>query len=72
MTKDHEAVILSAARTPIGKFQGGLSGVPGPKLGAIGHFEFHRAEEAIEIGYQSCMRSASDIAAVANTATPAT
>jgi NTE family protein len=44
----------------------------GPKLGAIGHFEFHRAEEAIEIGYQSCMRSASDIAAVANTATPAT
>lgn len=35
MTKDYEAVILSAARTPIGKFQGGLSGVPGPKLGAI-------------------------------------
>jgi acetyl-CoA C-acetyltransferase len=35
MTKDHEAVILSAARTPIGKFQGTLSTVPAPKLGAI-------------------------------------
>jgi len=35
MTKETEAVILSAARTPIGKFQGSLSTVPGPKLGAI-------------------------------------
>jgi len=35
MTKETEAVILSAARTPIGKFQGALSTVPGPKLGAI-------------------------------------
>ena len=35
MTKENEAVILSAARTPIGKFQGALSTVPGPKLGAI-------------------------------------
>ncbi|NWG08010.1 MAG: acetyl-CoA C-acetyltransferase [Chloroflexi bacterium] len=35
MTKEHEAVILSAARTPIGKFQGALSGVPAPKLGAV-------------------------------------
>jgi len=30
-----EAVILSAARTPIGKFQGTLSSVPATKLGAI-------------------------------------
>lgn len=35
MTKDNEAVILSAARTPVGKFQGALSNVPAPKLGAI-------------------------------------
>lgn len=32
---DHEAVILSAVRTPSGKFQGSLSGIPAPKLGAI-------------------------------------
>jgi acetyl-CoA C-acetyltransferase len=30
-----EAVILSAARTPIGKFQGALSSVPATQLGAI-------------------------------------
>ncbi len=30
-----EAVILSAARTPIGKFQGSLSSVPATQLGAI-------------------------------------
>lgn len=35
MNKENEAVILSAARTPIGKFQGALSGVPATKLGAI-------------------------------------
>jgi len=35
MTKENEAVILSAARTPIGKFQGSLSNVPAPRLGAI-------------------------------------
>ena len=35
MSKEHEAVILSAARTPIGKFQGVLSNVPAPKLGAV-------------------------------------
>ncbi|HWQ82992.1 MAG TPA: acetyl-CoA C-acyltransferase, partial [Anaerolineales bacterium] len=32
---DGEAVILSAVRTPIGRFQGGLSGLPATKLGAI-------------------------------------
>lgn len=32
---ENEAVILSAARTPSGKFQGSLSGFPAPKLGAI-------------------------------------
>ncbi len=35
MTKETEAVILSAARTPIGKFQGALSSVPATQLGAI-------------------------------------
>jgi acetyl-CoA C-acetyltransferase len=35
MTREHEAVILSAARTPIGKFQGSLSSVPATQLGAI-------------------------------------
>ena len=29
-----EAVILSAVRTPIGRFQGSLSGIPAPQLGA--------------------------------------
>jgi len=33
----------------------------GPRLGRIGHFEFHRADEAIDIGYQACMRSAAEI-----------
>jgi len=32
---DNDVVILSAARTPIGKFQGALSGIPAPQLGAI-------------------------------------
>jgi len=32
---EHEAVILSAVRTPSGKFQGSLSGFAAPKLGAI-------------------------------------
>jgi acetyl-CoA C-acetyltransferase len=31
----HEAVILSAVRTPSGKFQGSLSGIPAPRLGAL-------------------------------------
>ncbi|MEB2333833.1 MAG: acetyl-CoA C-acetyltransferase [Anaerolineaceae bacterium] len=35
MTKENEAVILSAARTPIGRFQGALSSVPATQLGAI-------------------------------------
>ncbi len=30
-----EPVILSAARTPIGRFQGGLSAVPAPRLGSV-------------------------------------
>ena len=33
--QQHEAVILSAVRTPSGRFQGSLSGLPAPKLGAI-------------------------------------
>lgn len=35
MIKENEAVILSAARTPCGKFQGALSTIPAPKLGAL-------------------------------------
>lgn len=35
MTKDNEAVILSAVRTPIGKFQGALASIPATQLGAI-------------------------------------
>ena len=35
MARENEAVILSAARTPIGKFQGSLSSVPATQLGAI-------------------------------------
>ena len=35
MPKENEAVILAAARTPIGKFQGSLSSVPATQLGAI-------------------------------------
>jgi acetyl-CoA C-acetyltransferase len=35
MTQETEAVILSAARTPIGKFQGALSTIAATKLGAI-------------------------------------
>ena len=37
MTTEHktpQAVILGAARTPMGRFQGSLSGVPAPSLGA--------------------------------------
>ena len=30
-----EVVILSAARTPVGRFQGGLSSLPAPRLGSI-------------------------------------
>lgn len=32
--RKNEAVILSAARTPVGRFQGGLSSLPAPRLGA--------------------------------------
>ncbi|RIK29267.1 MAG: acetyl-CoA C-acyltransferase [Anaerolineae bacterium] len=35
MTKENEAVILSAARTPVGKFQGALSSIPATQLGAV-------------------------------------
>lgn len=34
MSKETEAVILSAARTPIGKFQGALGAIPATQLGA--------------------------------------
>ena len=35
MSKESQAVLLSAVRTPIGRFQGGLKSIPAPKLGAI-------------------------------------
>ncbi len=35
MSIENEAVILSAARTAAGKFQGGLSSIPAVKLGAV-------------------------------------
>ncbi|GJM44101.1 MAG: acetyl-CoA acetyltransferase [Gemmatimonadota bacterium] len=35
MSKDREAVIVSAARTAIGKFGGTLAGTPAPRLGAV-------------------------------------
>ncbi len=35
MSRETEAVILSAVRTPIGKFQGALSGLPATKIGAV-------------------------------------
>ena len=35
MSKENDAVILGAARTAVGKFQGGLSGFSATKLGAI-------------------------------------
>src|SRR5258708_39843783 len=33
--KFHEVVIVGAARTPIGAFQGSLAGLPAPRLGAV-------------------------------------
>ena len=35
MSKENEAVILSAVRTPVGKFQGALSGIKAANLGGI-------------------------------------
>src|SRR5574338_186489 len=34
MDEAHRPVILSAVRTPMGRFQGSLSGIPAPRLGA--------------------------------------
>jgi len=33
----------------------------GPKLGRIGHFEFHRAGESIDAGYEACRKMAPEI-----------
>lgn len=35
MSSENQALILSAARTPIGKYQGSLSSIPATRLGAI-------------------------------------
>jgi len=33
----------------------------GPKLGQIGHFDFHRADEAIDVGYETTRRMATEL-----------
>jgi acetyl-CoA C-acetyltransferase len=35
VSEQHEAVIVSACRTPVGRFLGGLSTTPAPQLGAV-------------------------------------
>ena len=35
MSMENEAIILSAARTAVGRFQGGLSSLPAVRLGAV-------------------------------------
>ena len=55
MNPETEAVILSAARTPIGKFQGALSGLAAPRLGAVAikaaaeRAGLHKLEEIDEV-----------------------
>jgi NTE family protein len=41
--------------------------VIGPKLGKIGHFDFHRASEAISLGYETARKMAPEIAEVIGT-----
>jgi NTE family protein len=41
----------------------------GPKVGRIGHFDFHRAGEAIDIGYETTRKMAAEIAEVVASAT---
>lgn len=45
MNHEREAVIVSACRTPIGKFMGGLSTTPAPRLGAVAIREAIRRAE---------------------------
>ena len=47
MARESEPVILSAARTPIGRFQGALSGIQATRLGAtaIQAASFHAGGE---------------------------
>jgi NTE family protein len=40
--------------------------VVGPRLGGIGHFEFHRAAEAIDAGYEAVRRAADEIRLAVN------
>jgi acetyl-CoA acetyltransferase len=35
-TQRREVLIVSGARTPVGKFQGALANIPAPDLGEIG------------------------------------
>ena len=50
-----EAVIVSAARTPIGKFQGSLTGFTAPKLGAIAVREAVRRAELESADVEECI-----------------
>src|SRR5213075_2680830 len=43
--RGNEVVVVGAARTPIGAFQGSLSSLPGPRLGAIAIKAALRSEE---------------------------
>ena len=49
-----KVVIVSAKRTPIGKFLGGLATIPAPQLGAIA---IKGALEAAEFNLQKSMKS---------------
>ena len=40
-----EVVIVSAARTPIGAFQGGLAGLTAPQLGSVAITAAHTRED---------------------------
>ena len=57
-----ETVILSASRTPIGKYLGGLSDLSAPQLGAIAIAEalarIHLSPDRVEDVYMGCVLSA--------------
>src|SRR5260370_14344619 len=45
MADSNEVVIIAGCRTPIGKFQGSLSDMSAPQLGAVGGRETVRSEK---------------------------
>ena len=52
---DNDIVIISAVRTPIGKFQGSLSDIPAPKLGAIAVKEAVSREKVDPAKVEECI-----------------